>query len=235
MLCYKLDDTFQPFTSLTPVDDYNEFLYATGGASSNAQAITFDDAGLPWGQGIHVYGSQTGSNYLAAAAFNGYTEFSTCTSSFHNNLASVSQGPAVFANNAVNRLPGLSMCSNFNVTGVNVFVTKTTLCSVAAMPGSGSNNRTTGIGSNTAERSELNIYPNPVTGIARINYSSMNVTTLELYNNLGQKVAVVNTSGSGVKELEIDFKKLKLENGIYYVKATVDGKVAQQKIIYAGE
>lgn len=234
LLCYKLDDNFQPYTSVNAIDNVNEFLYATGGTPAYAQAISFDDSGAPWGQGIQIYGNKTNDCYFVQAAFNGYSEFTACGGSSTNNLATTTPGPHVFNTTNVNQLPGLMNCQNFNLTAANAIVSVNKLCNVAALPAAGSNAKITGIVNNKKEINALGIYPNPVTGIAKIKYNNAGSqpTNFELYNNLGQLVYTVKATEQ-TNEVEIDLGKLNLESGIYFIKTNVNGTGMQQKIIYS--
>lgn len=240
-LCYKLDDGLNPFQSALPVDDVNEFWYASGTVPPVAEAITFDDATPPgpgWGQGIHIYGDEPGNgNYFVEAAFNGYTDWTSCTNSSTNNQLSISQGPQNVNSTVKSTFQGLNQCQNFHLTPINANVSVNKICHAPALPAAGSNNKVTGISSQAIEQTALSVYPNPVTGIAKLMLTNIEGKdmTLQLYNNLGQLVSALNPTATDANELEIDLRNLDLKNGVYFIKLNVGGKLLQQKIMYHSE
>lgn len=73
--------------------------------------------------------------------------------------------------------------------------------------------------SNQAEISNLNIYPNPSSGMVQIDGSFGNNTVLDIYNLLGEMVASVSASYNG--QLDISF----LAKGQYVVMLKNDDKI----------
>lgn len=85
----------------------------------------------------------------------------------------------------------------------------------------------------------INMYPNPSTGIANIEYtlnkSAANVS-LEVVNVLGEVVSVlVSNESQPTGDYNFQFNGAENSQGVYFVRLLVDGKLSTQKLILAGK
>jgi hypothetical protein len=83
---------------------------------------------------------------------------------------------------------------------------------------------------------ELNVYPNPFKSTINIDYKLVkdNNVRIEVYNNIGEKIAVIvdnQNQKSGNHSVSFDAKSISLNSGIYFVKYIIDNKSYIRKII----
>lgn len=98
---------------------------------------------------------------------------------------------------------------------------------------------TTGIFNIAKQGPSINVYPNPFSSEARIDFTiaqSSNVV-IELYDMIGQRVDVLaNDPNMAAGSYGYLFQPTKaLQNGIYFLRYTVDGVSTTKKLIFAGQ
>ena len=81
------------------------------------------------------------------------------------------------------------------------------------------------LGSQNFIESNFKAYPNPVKNILNLSYSK-EISTVEIFNMLGQKVLIRNLNTS---QGQIDMSNL--NSGNYIVKVTVDGLLKTIKVV----
>lgn len=91
------------------------------------------------------------------------------------------------------------------------------------------------LGINNAEKQEasLSIYPSPAKGVANISYELKNNSdvTLEVYDIVGNKVAVVENLAKQAGAYQTQFNVQQLNAGIYLVKLNAEGHVSTTRIV----
>lgn len=100
-----------------------------------------------------------------------------------------------------------------------------------AMEAAGANATTVGV-EEQASASSLNIYPNPVNGVANVNVALTNAAavTIDVYNALGQKVMAedMGTMMSGAATVQLDMSGL--QAGVYTVNMTAGSEVSTVRV-----
>jgi hypothetical protein len=241
MMVLKFEDNGNRFApSGANINDlWNEFNYNLQGTPAAASAISYKQAGSS-DVGIHVYGTAPNSHYFAEAAFNGFNMVNPCpgtpcSSSYTTNMISDSPGPITSGTVGIVTTTSLTPCTVFTITSGSVTTAPTPYSFTATLPSQGSLAR--GVQTQLtreAENDQLSIYPNPVTGVAKINYNYKGNKTLvfQLYNSLGQIVTTINKTPNENTQFEIDFTKLNIESGVYFIKANFGEVNYRKEIIY---
>ncbi len=242
MMAIKLDDNGASFQSATPVDNFNEFIYASGGPDPEAFKIGYLDNAASNDIGIHVYGvghgSIGGEHYLVEAAFNGYTD-AVCmpSTSYIDQILSESQGPAYTSTPGIDPVTGLDECSNIiistspNVSSSNVF------CSADPLPSLGSNAKTTNLSKElTDESSSVDLYPNPTNNKIGVSFTanSNELADFELLDLTGRVITnfkPYQVYKSGRQLLELDLCGINIEIGTYFLKIKINRFVTLKKIV----
>lgn len=97
-----------------------------------------------------------------------------------------------------------------------------------------SNNPTVSIKENALTNS-MSIFPNPSSGPTSISYTlkKNSKVIIDIYNTLGQKIEVIENNEQQIGEYKynFNFKEKGLQNGVYFVKFTVDDKSLMQIIL----
>ena len=243
IIVMKLDASGNAYINPTPVlDNFNTFVYSGSGVLSSPNSISFELNNFATNDlGIHVYGtydvSSGGDHYFVEAYFNGEEP---CLPT-RNSLGTVSPGSNVFFYPTVSMNNGLSNCSNFNLAQSPVQVATTILCTTISLP-SGSNFRqvlATSLPEKINASGLTEIFPNPSSESVIIKYSIIDEqpTSFVLYDLLGNLIKQINPSEQtmGNHQVELNFKNLGLENGVYILHSSINGSDAKQKIIYRKE
>jgi hypothetical protein len=243
IIVMRLDASGNPFTITIPaLANFNTFVYSGSGVLSSPNSISFEPNNLATNDlGIHVYGtydvSSGGDHYFVEAYFNGEEPcFPT-----RNSLGIVSPGSNVFFYPTVSVNNGLSNCSNFNLAQSPVQVATTLLCTTISMP-SGSNARqalATSLPEQINASGLTEIFPNPSNESVIIKYSVSDEqpTSFVLYDLLGNLVKQINPilQTMGSHQVELNFKSLGLETGVYILYGNINGSDFKKKIIYRKE
>lgn len=231
ILALKFNQLGKPFLGA------NEFVYNSGTLNnpSNATSISFSD-GNGFDDGLHIFGNNTATSptahYLCQAYFSGHDGCNAVNKiPSHEEAQVLKSEAALFDLN----LP-LTHCNTVLLTSTVVSAYNAICGPVNTIPLPASNARpvATGISDpqvTTMER--FNIYPNPVTDKTTITYESMpesGIIKVDLYNSMGQLIKTI--SGEKNTSLELDFKALDLESGVYFVCSGSEGLLNKQKIIY---
>lgn len=240
MLVLKLNDAGLPFTAVPPIDNLNEFLYAGVFSSpSVVRDLSYIDNATN-DVGIQVYGTDpaTGGNaYFVEAAFNGDSDVGACTNSHLTTGMPAVPGPTNIISSTTPTQTGLPQCTNFFVTTASVSIAPKVVCTSAALPPGGSNNRTTGIAELHNSSSAFVVSPNPVTDRLDVTFSasvSDNVD-IRLYDYTGryiQSIPVTESNSNLQHVASLNMSTLSIESGIYIISATINGVKSTQKIVY---
>ena len=78
----------------------------------------------------------------------------------------------------------------------------------------------------------LNLFPNPANTTLTVNYftPSMDNTSIEVYNMMGQVVNSINVSGNqGLNSRELDLTSM--SNGVYFLKVTQNNNTLTKKFV----
>jgi hypothetical protein len=84
----------------------------------------------------------------------------------------------------------------------------------------------TNIASNNIDVTNVYVYPNPTTGVVKIDFNIFEETKLTVYNITGQKLFTKTVND---KTTTIDLSNL--SNGVYYLQVKNEGGVNTEKII----
>lgn len=246
MLAVKIANNGLVF--LQPGNTNNEFLYNSPPSTGLSADISLVNSPTSQNYGIHIFGTTTsgpGSFFLNQACFNGAT--GTCASSSRQNLSSM-PGTTVFPIASlplvVNVFNGIGQCTNTALSSTLVSYAPTQPCNLTGLPTSpyaGNNNRimATSLSGSSSDETTVSIYPNPVNSTSTLNYNlaSDGDAKIELYNELGQliKLLDVGYKNSGTYKLDLEMSELQLENGVYFVKISTNGESRMKKIIYKAD
>lgn len=234
LLGIKVDATGIPFTTATPIDNYNEFNYQSG---LNGNPFSdYETCGLSIepnpgsSEGIHVYGTAgTVMNWeMVKASFNGVAATTgLCNNSTVNNQLTILAGPHAIYDDPINPTPGLNNCPFISVTQTSFASVNNLLCSTSTpIAGVNSNNRPTGINENS-EDGRFSVSPNP----------ARNQISLELPSSLvSPSLKVTDLSGRTAGEISLmetldssatyDLTQLTIPNGVYLIEVpTASGKI----------
>lgn len=83
----------------------------------------------------------------------------------------------------------------------------------------------TALSTATLSESDFSIYPNPVKDVITIKLNDVNLTSVEMYNVMGQKI--LSTTSLNNNQLNVS----ELNSGIYLLNINADGKTLVKKII----
>ena len=246
MVVIKLDDSGNPFPISSPNALYNEFVYnisAYGSATPNSISC-INNTGTPSlnssiNPGIQVFGTTNNfpgftSSYVVSAYFNGQTN---CSGNL-TTINSVSPGPYFIEVPMAIKYGSLPTCSNFQILAFFPGGSVNYPCSGLMSNGSNQRGMVTGIPAVAITNSDIdfNVYPNPVSNKATVNYTSgdNDKIKIEVYNLLGQSIKTLQPEGrtAGSNTEEIDFNDLKIESGVYFVALTINNNLYKQKILY---
>ncbi len=243
IIVMKLDASGNPYTNtVTPLANFNTFVYNGSGVRSSPNSISFEPNNLATNDlGIHVYGTYDvvsgGDHYFVEAYFNGAEP---CLPT-RNNLGTVSPGSNVFFYPTVSANNGLSPCFNFSIAQSPVLVATTILCTTISLP-SGSNARqalATSLPEQINASGLSEIFPNPSNESVVIKYSISDEQPISfvLYDLLGNLIKQISPFPQtiGNHQVELNFKNLGLETGVYILHSSINGSDAKQKIIYRKE
>jgi hypothetical protein len=243
IIVMRLDASGNPFTVTIPaLANFNTFVYGGSGVLSSPNSISFEPNNLATNDlGIHVYGtydvSSGGDHYFVEAYFNGAEP---CLPT-RNNLGTVSPGSNVFFYPTVSVNNGLSSCFNFNIAQSAVAITPSIICTATSMA-SGSNARqalATSLPEQNNASGLTEIFPNPSSERVIIKYSIIDEQPISfvLYDLLGNLIKQISPFPQtiGNHQVELNFKSLGLETGVYILYGNINGSDFKQKIIYRKE
>jgi hypothetical protein len=237
----KLDESGHPIHISDP-SKKSEFGYniSTGEfASPSNLSVENGTVGLP-PTGIHVYGtlntSVTNQVFIASAYFNGV---SGCEA-----LANLAGSEEILTQPNLDPYfvyDGLQPCANItiqNISNGGGFYG----CG-GGLSSNGSNQRSapvlSGLGESDGSVQSINVFPNPVHGVAEITLPSSpgGDTRILVYDISGRVVfdSSVSDTGAGTEpNYKLDFRSMHIEPGIYLIHVLSDGLSLQRKIIYTG-
>lgn len=215
----------------------NEFVYNSGvfNNPSRATSITFSE-GAGFDDGLHIFGNNTSAlptaHYLAQAYFSGHDG---CN--FIRKIGSYEDGQIMKSEVSLFdlNLP-LIHCNNIVITSTVVSGYNAICGPVNTIPVPASNARPLATGIADVEGAttgvKFNIYPNPVSDKTTITFESPTESgiKIDLYNSLGQLIKTIYSEKEN--SLELDFKELNLESGVYFVCSASEGTINKQKVIY---
>jgi hypothetical protein len=245
MLGIKVRQNGVPFTSSTPIDDYNEFNYNSDRWGNQFVACFTNNMSVEpnsgSSEGIHVYGTaETASGlldnwYIVKASFNGHSfGGSVCsTNSSIDDQLSTLPGPSLVYFHDVEHISGfISTCSNISITQAPFSTVHNTHCSGSYDALAHSNSRLTGI-SESYQDASLSVWPNPAQNEIRIEFPSEDVSpVLKITDLNGRLVGEAPLQALESNIARYNLEQLGVEDGVYLIEAqTGSGKCFAKLIL----
>jgi hypothetical protein len=224
-----------------PVAGINEFIYNTNTPSNPSSLVNVDFEDTPSPNiALNTFGTNdptTGQYSLVRSYFSGQSSSNaSCIETLAT--AGVAPGPNTIAFLTITPVPINPGCS-FYIHESTLTLPPTIKCITSSIAG-GSNARPTSVGiseNKGVEASGIFAFPNPTNGASTLTYIIDHNTNIkiEMYNSMGQLIDKILNSEmqAGTHEQKIDFKKMSLESGIYFLNITIDGNTLNKKIIYS--
>ncbi len=232
LMVIKLDNAGNSWT--TSIN--NEFHYQSPASVKPLGAcISYLDNGGSDDQGIHVFGTDDAVNggkyFFVEATFNGAEG---CSGTGLTSIPNASVGPTNINAVGVNNLTGLSSCSNFSLAQANISSIVSYVCGSSYTPPiGGSMNKQqeiTGFDKNIITKVKISIYPNPASEKIYIKLNHADYRSFQIFDCMGQLIK--NIEPTNALEFDIDLNSLKIESGLYFIQATIDGLKYTEKFIY---
>jgi hypothetical protein len=228
MLVMKLNDAGVPFTS-----GNNEFIYNIGTLSSSPVNIDFQNTGS--NIALTSYGVDdlsAGNNlYMVRSYFNGASGCNETLGLVNNYY----QGPDSVFSPWINQFGSLSACNNFLVIGFGANINANVLCNNTIL-GNGNNSWPTVVEALSNNLNGVSVYPNPTNEkiILEFDIIRSGESRMQLFNNLGQELSNEKEflAIPGHHSRELNFEKLNLESGIYFIILNVNEIITRYKVIY---
>jgi hypothetical protein len=226
---YKLEEFGMPFSG-----GVNEFEYNSPGLNSASSCISYISSGGPSpNEGFHVFGNDDymapTASYLVSSYFNGITgcEWNKV------NLLSSGPGPNDEFFPPLNPQAGPTPCNNSMILSWVLPTSPNFHCSSASVAG-GSNARTVGITEMGDTQKELVVFPNPTNGAVAIQVQTTAKpnSTIKIHDSFGRLIQSVVIKESTSNAFNLDFGRLSVETGVYFVTLETDAGRIVEKVTY---
>lgn len=243
--CVAHTPTTSDFMTVWKLDEFgldsftaSEFQYPLGSALSGFGAIPtqielINSPGAA-NEGIQVFGtdlstSPNNNHILTGAYFNGANGCIT------PDAWTWQQGPGLWGNVIISGIQ-MNPCLQILISSVPNPVLPGNPCIWQAQIASGSNLRgsTTAIIDNSDNSQSISIYPNPSDKFVSLSFKNevKGIVKISIINSLGQMEKNLETTSNGGGELILDFEKLQLRDGLYFVNVIIENETYTAKVIY---